>query len=187
MNHAEEILHKAGVIRQGHFLLASGLHSPVYWDKFQVLQYPAYTEELCRMIATRFRSENVELVAGPTTGGVILAYEVARQLGVRGIFAEKAPTGQRAFRRGFAIGPGERVLIVDDIMTGGTSIRETIDAVKRLRGTLVGIGILVDRSEKKNEFGYPLFACHKTSELTYRPDNCPLCLGGKPLVKPGGS
>jgi orotate phosphoribosyltransferase len=187
MNRAEEILHKAGVIRQGHFLLASGLHSPVYWEKFQVLQYPVYTEELCRMIASKFRGENVELVAGPTMGGVVLAYEVARQLGVRGVFAEKAPTGERAFRRGFTIGPGERVLIVDDIMTTGGSLRETIDAVKRLRGNIVGIGILVDRSEKKNELGHPLFACHRSSELTYKPDSCPLCLGGKPLVKPGGS
>ncbi len=187
MNDAEEILSKAGVIRKGHFLLASGLHSPVYWEKFQVLQYPAYTEELCRMIANRFKDQRVDVVAGPTTGGVVLAYEVARQLGVRGIFAEKASTGERAFRRGFKIEPGERVLIVDDIMTTGGSINETIDAVRKLKGNIVGIGILVDRSERRNEFGYPLFACHKTDELLYKPENCPLCRGGKTLVRPGGS
>jgi len=177
MANAEDILKKAGVIRYGHFLLASGLHSPVYWEKFQVLQYPEYTEALCHMIATQYRDQKVEVVAGPTTGGVILAYE----------FAEKTPTGARAFRRGFTIGPGERVLIVDDIMTTGGSLNETIDAVKKLRGSIVGIGILVDRSEKKNEFGVPLFSCHKADELTYKPESCPLCKGGKPLVKPGGS
>ncbi len=187
MTNAEDILKKAGVIRHGHFLLASGLHSPVYWEKFQVLQYPKYTEQLCKMIAEHFRDQKVALVAGPTTGGVILAYEVARQLGVRGIFAEKTTTGARAFRRGFSIEPGERVLIVDDIMTTGGSINETIDAVNKLQGNIVGIGILVDRSEKKNEFGIPLFSCHKTNELTYKPESCPLCKGGKPLVKPGGS
>ena len=187
MTNAEDILHKAGVIRKGHFLLASGLHSPVYWEKFQVLQYPQYTEELCRMIASRYRDQKVEVVAGPTTGGIILAYEVARQLGVRGIFAEKSQNGPRAFRRGFTISPGERVLIVDDIMTTGGSINETIDAVNKLRGNIIGIGILVDRSEKKNEFGVPLFSCHKTAELTYKPESCPLCKGGKPLVKPGSS
>ena len=108
MTNAEEILKKAGVIRHGHFLLASGLHSPVYWEKFQVLQYPKYTEQLCKMIAEHFRDQKIDLVAGPTTGGVILAYEVARQLGVRGIFAEKTTTGARAFRRGFSIEPGEQ-------------------------------------------------------------------------------
>jgi orotate phosphoribosyltransferase len=187
MSNAEEILRKSGVIRHGHFLLASGLHSPIYWEKFQVLQFPEYTEELCRMIADHYRDQGVEVVAGPTTGGIIIAYEVARQLGTRGIFAEKGETGGRAFRRGFTIGRGERVLIVDDIMTTGGSINETIDAVNKLGGQIVGIGILVDRSGQKNEFGFPLFSCHKTSELTYGPDNCPLCRGGKPLVKPGGS
>jgi orotate phosphoribosyltransferase len=183
----EDIFIKAGAVRRGHFLLSSGLHSPVYWEKFQVLQYPEYTEELCRMIAARYRGDRVEVVAGPTTGGVILAYEVARQLGVRGIFAEKTPTGERAFRRGFSIGMGERVLIVDDIMTTGSSIHETIAAVKKLGGNMVGIGILVDRSETRIDFGMPLFACHRADEITYRSQTCPLCAGGIPLVKPGGS
>jgi orotate phosphoribosyltransferase len=184
---AEELFRKSGAVRQGHFLLASGLHSPVYWEKFQVLQYPEYTTELCKMIASHYRSQRIEVVAGPTTGGVILAYEVARQLGVRGIFAEKTPGGHRAFRRGFGIAKGERVLIVDDIMTTGGSIKETIDAVNTLGGNIIGIGILVDRSEKKNSLGFPLFSCLKTNELTYKPESCPLCLGGKPLVKPGGN
>ncbi len=187
----ERIFEKAGAVLKGHFLLSSGLHSPVYWEKFQVLQYPEYTEKLCRMMADHFRKSLVQVVAGPTTGGVILAYEVGRQLGVRGIFAEKAPSqgkdGGREFRRGFRIAPGERVLIVDDVMTKGGSIQDTIDAVKRLGGDIAGIGVLVDRSPGKIDFGFPFFACHKTEVITYPPAECPLCRAGVPLVKPGSS
>ena len=143
MNNAEEIFEKAGAILKGHFLLASGLHSPVYWEKFQVLQFPNYTEQLCLMIATHFLKQGIQLVAGPTTGGIILAFEVARQLGVRGIFAEKEGDSGRAFRRGFSINPGERVLIVDDILTTGGSIREVMTAVTNQGGIVIGIGVLV--------------------------------------------
>jgi orotate phosphoribosyltransferase len=178
---------KSGAVLQGHFLLASGLHSPVYWEKFQVMQYPEYTERLCRMIADHFPKQGIQVVAGPTTGGIILAYEVARQLGVRGIFAEKDEAGGRVFRRGFRINPGERVLIVDDIFTKGGSIREVIDAVKKLEGNIVGIGVLVDRSPEKVDFGIPFFSCHRAEVVTYPPEKCPLCARGIPLVKPGSS
>jgi orotate phosphoribosyltransferase len=179
------IFEEAGAVLKGHFLLASGLHSPVYWEKFRVLQYPLYTEQLCRMIAEHFRDNRIDVVAGPTTGGVILAYEVGRQLGVRGIFAEKGESGGREFRRGFHIVPGERVLIVDDVMTAGGSVRDTIDAVKRLGGNIVGIGVLVDRSPEKLDFGVPFFSCHRAEIITYQPRRCPLCAAGVPLVKPG--
>jgi len=186
MANAEEIFRKSGAVLNGHFVLASGLHSPVYWEKFQVLQYPGYTAELCRMIAKHFRDQKIQVVAGPTTGGIILAFEVARQLGVRGIFAEKTATRERAFRRGFDIAPGERVLIVDDILTTGGSIREVLAAVNGKRGQIIGIGILVDRSEQKIDFGVPLFSCHRAATITYKPESCPLCASGIPLVKPGG-
>jgi orotate phosphoribosyltransferase len=183
----DRIFEKTGAVLNGHFLLSSGLHSPVYWEKFQVLQYPEYTEQLCRMIADRFRGSPIDVVAGPTTGGVILAYEVGKQLGVRGIFAEKGEAGGREFRRGFRISPGERVLIVDDVMTAGGSLRDTIDAVKRLGGDIVGIGVLVDRSLCKLDFGVPFFSCHRADVITYEPHECPLCSAGIPLVKPGSS
>ena len=168
------------------FLLASGLHSPFYWEKFRILQYPEYTVQLCRMTANHFRQQGIEVVAGPTTGGIILAYEVARQLGVRGIFAEKEGAAERAFRRGFSIKPGERTLIVDDILTTGGSIREVIAAVTRQGGEIIGIGVLVDRSEQEADFGFPLFSCHRAATVSYAPDNCPLCTANIPLVKPGG-
>ena len=182
---ALELFEKSGAVLKGHFLLTSGLHSPVYWEKFRVLQFPAYTEKLCGMIAEYFRSENIQVVAGPTTGGVILAFETARQLGVRGIFAEKEGE-ERHFRRGFSLDPGERVLLVDDILTTGGSVRQVIDAIGRHKAKLVGIGVLVDRSEKPIDFGVPLFSCLRAETITYKPENCPLCATKVLLVKPGG-
>ena len=182
----EGVFQKSGALLKGHFRLASGLHSPVYWEKFRVLQFPNYTEQLCRMIADHFRHQNVQVVAGPTTGGIILAFEVARQLGVRGIFAEKEGE-ERSFRRGFTVDPGERVLIVDDILTTGSSIREVIAAVRKLDGNIIGIGVLVDRSEQAPDFGFPLFSCHRSATVTYRPEECPLCAAKVPLIKPGSS
>jgi orotate phosphoribosyltransferase len=136
------------------------------------------------MIAVHFRNQDIQVVAGPTTGGIILAHEVARQLGVRSLFAEKEGT-ERVFRRGFNIGPGERVLIVDDILTTGGSIREVMEAVTKLGGNVIGIGVLVDRSEKKSSFGVPLFSCHRAMTPTYTSQDCPLCATRVPLVKPG--
>ncbi len=187
MNNVAEILQKSGTTLNGHFLLASGRHSAVYWGKFHILQFPAYTEQLCRLIATHFRKQGIQVVAGPTTGGIILAYEVARQLEVRGIFAEKKGSQERAFKRGFNINRDERVLIVDDILTTGSSIREVMAAVTRLGGIVIGIGVLVDRSEQEINFGVPLFSCHRTITQTYPPQDCPLCAAHIPLVKPGSS
>ncbi len=171
---------------EGHFELTSGLHSPIYWEKFKVLQYPRHTEKLCGLIAARYRDENVEVVVGPTTGGVILAYEVARQLGVRGFFAEKEGS-ERVFRRGFSIRPGERVLIVDDILTTGGSIMEVVKAVEKLGGDIVGLGILVDRTEGGLSIGKPLFSCLRSATPAYRPEDCPLCKAGIPLTRQGGA
>lgn len=180
-----QIFKDAGAVLEGHFLLTSGLHSPVYWEKFRVLQHPRYTEELCQLIADHFKRENTQVVAGPTTGGIIIAFEVAKLLGVRGIFAEKEGE-ERVFRRGFAINPGERVLIVDDVLTTGGSIIEVMKAVRKLGGNIIGIGVLLDRSEQKKDFGLPLFSCLSVTTPTYKPEECPLCAAGIPLVKPGG-
>jgi len=180
MDNIEEIFIKSGAILKGHFLLTSGLHSPIYWEKFRVLQYPC-------LIADHFRAQRIQVVAGPTTGGIILAFETAKQLGIRGIFAEKESSGERAFRRDFGISIGERVLIVDDILTTGNSIREVMTAVTNQGGIVVGIGVLVDRSEQEAEFGVPLFSCHRSATINYQPQDCPLCAAKIPLVKPGSS
>ena len=114
----------------GHFLLASGRHSPAYWEKFQVIQYPEHTVPLCEMIADHYRDSGVDVVAGPTTAGIILAFEVARQMGKRAIYAERAAGGARTFGRGLTLAPGDRVLVVDDVMTAGSSVRDVITAVR---------------------------------------------------------
>ncbi len=152
-----------------------------------MLQFPQYTRQLCRLISDHFRNQNIEGVAGPTTGGIILAYETAKQLGVRGIFAEKENSEKRSFKRGFGIKSGERVLVVDDILTTGKSIREVLELVKEQGGEVIGIGVLVDRSEKEHDFGFPLFSCLRSVTPTYKPEECPLCAAGIPLVKPGSS
>lgn len=178
------IFKAAGAILEGHFLLSSGLHSPVYWEKFRVLQYPHYTERLCRMIVEYFNGRGVQVVAGPTTGGIIVSFEVARQLGVRSIFAEKEGA-RRVFRRGFAIENGEKVLVVDDVLTTGNSIFEVMEAVAELGGEVVGIAVLVNRAEQDKQFGVPLFSCLRVVTPTYKPAECPLCAAGIPLVRLG--
>jgi orotate phosphoribosyltransferase len=182
----EEIFKKAGAILEGHFLLTSGVHSPVYWEKFHVLQHPHYTEQLCRLISEHFSKDGIEIVAGPTTGGIILAHEVGRQLNVRSLFAEKEGD-KRAFRRGFGVKPGEKVLVVDDILTTGKSLWEVLNLVREQGGIVAGIGVLVDRSEKEQDFEAPLFSCLRSKTVTYKPENCPLCASGIPLVKLGSS
>jgi orotate phosphoribosyltransferase len=179
---------KSGALLNGHFLLTSGLHSPVYWEKALVIQYPEYTEKLCKMIAGHYKNAGVQVVAGPTTPGIILSYVTAKHLGVRGVFAEKDDaTGARVFRRGFEIKPGEKVLVVDDVMTTGGSVSEVVAAVKKLQGEVVGVGVLVLRSSEEPDFGAPFYACLKTEVVTFKPEHCPLCAQGIPLVKRGSS
>jgi orotate phosphoribosyltransferase len=183
----EDIFSRAGAYLEGHFLLSSGKHSPFYLEKFQVLQWPQETERLCRSIAESVRGLGVQTVAGPTTGGIILAHEVARQLGVRAVYAERAADGPgREFRRGFRLNPGERVLVVDDIMSTGGSVHETIDAVRANGAEVVGVGVLVDRSAGQARFdGLPVVALWDVSIPSYTPEECPQCAQGLELVKPG--
>jgi len=175
------LLREVGALMDGHFRLTSGRHSPVYVEKFRLLQHATATERLCRLIADRFRADGPELVAGPTTGGIILSYEVARLLGLRSIFAEKVEEG-RGFKRGFEVRPGERTLIVDDVLTTGGSIREVIEAVRRADGVPIGVGVLVDRSGGRTDFGLPLFACVDLDLPSYDEGSCPLCDSGAALT-----
>ncbi len=183
-NEIFEIFRKSGALLKGHFLLSSGLHSNIYFEKFQVLQYPEYVEILCRKLAWLFKDNKVEVVVGPTTGGVIIAYEVAKNLGTRSIFAEAGDEG-RIFKRGFNLKKGEKTLIVDDILTTGGSIKEVIQLVKKHEGDILGIGILLDRSGGKVQFNYPLKPLAVTEVQNYRQEECPMCKKGQPLIKPG--
>jgi len=180
----KELLIGAGAILEGHFLLTSGLHSNMYIEKFQVLQHPEPTEKLCAALAARFRRYDPQVVVGPVTGGIILAYETARQLGTRAIFTERE-NGIMCLRRGFYIKPGERVLVVEDIITTGGSVQETIDVVRRQGGIPVGLGVLVDRSGGKAQFDVPLISLLRLEVPTFRPEECPMCREGKPFTKRG--
>jgi orotate phosphoribosyltransferase len=179
------IFRESGALLSGHFLLASGAHSGTYLEKFQVLQYPQHVERLCRELAERFRTDRPSVVVGPTTGGVLLAYEVAKALGVRSIFAEREGD-RRALRRGFWIDPGEPTLVVDDILSTGGSVRDVVDLVREHEGRLVGVGVLVDRSGASPSFDARLEALATVSIERYPADTCPLCAQGLPLVEPGG-
>ena len=200
----EELFRASGALREGHFLLKSGRHGDAYVEKFAVLADPAATSELCGFWAAGHRrddgSARVDLVAGPTTGGVILAFETARQLGVRSIFAEEVRDAdgatRREFRRGFAIAPGERVLLVDDILTTGGSLLAMIPAVEAMGGEIVECAVLVDRSGGRPTLTSPstgrVYSLRSLWQLdlpTYEPgpDTCPLCAEGAPVYAPGST
>ncbi len=179
-------LQAVGALKEGHFLLSSGRHGDRYIEKFELLANPRATEAVCRGITEHFANDGITVVAGPTTGGILLAFEVARQLGVRAAFAEHATDGNgRAFRRGYAPTPADRVLVVDDILTTGSSVRDTLAALGTLGVQAHAIAILVDRSGGRAEFGVPLYPLLQVDIATFSPDDCPLCRDGVPLVKPG--
>lgn len=181
------LLVETEAVLEGHFLLTSGLHSPLYVEKFNVLQHPEYTEKLCRELAERFKNKRVQTVMGPMTGGILLAHEVGKALGTRAIFTEREK-GKMTLRRGFRIEPGERVLIVEDIVTTGGSVKEVVDVVKAAGGDIVGVGLLVDRSGGKAEFGVPqkdIQALLHLTVPTYEPAACPLCAAGTALTERG--
>ena len=181
----EDLLIETSAIMEGHFLLTSGLHSPRYVEKFNVLQKPVYTEKLCRAMAEKFKDANIETVVGPVTGGILLAHETGKALGTRAIFTERE-NGKMTFRRGFTLHEGERVLIVEDIVSTGGSIREVIDVVKEHGGIPVAVSMLVDRSGGKATFGdVPSTALLHMDVQTYKPEECPLCKAGIPMTKRG--
>jgi orotate phosphoribosyltransferase len=200
----EALFRASGAFREGHFLLKSGRHGDAYVEKFAVLSDPAATSEVCGYWAARVRGADgaapiVDLVAGPTTGGVILAFETARQLGVRSIFAEEvrdAGGTRREFRRGFTIAPGERVFLVDDILTTGGSLLAMIPAVEALGGEIVECAVMVDRSGGRQSLTspttgrvYPLRALWQLDLPTYEPgaDACPRCAAGDEVYAPGST
>lgn len=178
----EELLRGTGAVLEGHFRLTSGRHSPTYIEKFRIMEDPPATVALCGLIADHYRESGISVVVGPATGGIILAYETARQLGVRAIFSEKGPDGGMIFDRGFAVAPGEPVLVVDDVLTTGGSVRQVLKLLTKAQADIRGIGFLIDRTSGGVDFSLPLFACHNVLVESYAPEDCPLCRQGIPLV-----
>nr|WP_084042287.1 orotate phosphoribosyltransferase [Hippea sp. KM1] len=183
---ALELYKKRNAYLQGHFLLSSGLHSEFYLQSALVLQYPHDAWKLCSSIAEYFKDKQIDVVVAPAMGGVLVSYDVARALGenVRSIFAERVE-GKLTLRRGFTIGKDERVLVVEDVVTTGKSVRETLEVVRQFTDNIVGIGALVDRGGNFDPEGLDYFPLIKLKIENYEPDNCPLCKKGIPLQKPG--
>jgi orotate phosphoribosyltransferase len=184
----EQIFEEAGALRDGHFLLKSGRHSGRYLEKFAVLQHPELAVEICRRFAAALASFSPTLVVGPTTGGVLLAFETARQLGggVRGIFAEPVDGG-RGLRRGWEVSVTDRVVLVDDILTTGASLIETADAVRAAGAEPLAAAVIVDRSTAPLEAGFPIVSLGAIEIPSWPATDCSLCAAGRPLTRPGSS
>ncbi|HDQ25830.1 MAG TPA: orotate phosphoribosyltransferase [bacterium] len=181
-----EVFRKANALLTGHFLLTSGKHSSIYLEKFAVLQDPKATQALCKEIAAHFKPKKIDVVIGAAVGGIILAFETAKHLGVRGIFMEREE-GKLKLRRGFEVKEGERVLIVEDIVTTGGSVRELIEELKATcKCEIAGVGLLIDRSGKKIDFGEgETYALAEVDVTAYEEKDCPECKKGAPLTKRG--
>lgn len=181
-----KILKEAGVLLEGHFRLTSGRHSNKYLQCAKIFRNTKYSEELCAALAEQFKNDKVQIVIGPAMGAVQMAYEVSRPLHCENFFTERDEEGKMALRRGFAVNPGDRVLVVEDVVTTGGSVREVIDLVKAAGGVVVGVGSIVDRTGGKIDFGVPFKAVISVDVESWEPENCPLCKAGAPApVKPG--
>ncbi|MGI9860556.1 orotate phosphoribosyltransferase [Moorella naiadis] len=178
------IFRRTGVLWEGHFILTSGLHSGRYLQCARVQQFPAENTILCRDLATRFKDRGITTVIGPAIGAIIMAYEVARHLGARSLFTERE-NGVMTLRRSFTLEPGEKVLVVEDVITTGGSVREVVEVVKEHGAIPVAAGVLVDRSGGRADVGVPIEPLITFNIETYEPDDCPLCRQGIPVVKPG--
>jgi len=189
----EELFEAAGALRRGHFVLKSGRHSDRYLEKFAVLQYPALAVEIGRRLTRALIDCEPTMVVGPTTGGALLAAETARQLEaglgrtVRGVFAEPVERGARALRRGWPVDADERVVLVDDILTTGASLAETVSAVRAAGAAPLAAAVIVDRSTGPVEIGCPIQALGRIEIGSWVAEECPACERGELVVKPGSS
>ncbi len=178
------IFRETGALLEGHFILSSGLHSPHYFQCAKVLQYPKYLTKLCKPIAAHFMDKRIDVVASPALGGVVVGTEVGRQMNVRTIFAERTE-GEMKFRRGFEVKPNERVLIVEDVVTTGKSVREVMRLVEEAGGIVAGVGFIVDRSNGTVRLCEEQFSLLKMNVEVYEADKLPPELASIPAVKPG--
>lgn len=184
---SEEVIQRfreTGALLEGHFILTSGLHSEIYLQCALVLQQPRQAEEFGRDIAEQFQTEAIQSVASPAIGGLIIGHEVARALGARFIWTERE-AGKMVLRRGFSVSPGERILVVEDVVTTGGSTRETVAALQANGANVVGAASIIDRSSGKAEVGVPRIALATLKVASVDPADCEACRRGEPAIKPG--
>lgn len=173
-----------GALLRGHFLLSSGLHSDAYLQSERVMQYPRVAEQIVSELVSKLSDLGFDTVVSPAVGGIRFGYELGRQLGKKSLFTERAD-GKMAFRRGFAIEKGEKVLIAEDVVTTGKSTKECISAVEEAGGVVVGIASIIDRSGGEAGFTVPFYPAARVSVSSFDAEDCPVCKNGVPLVKPG--
>jgi orotate phosphoribosyltransferase len=178
------LLESSGAVLRGHFILTSGRRSDIYFEKFRVLERPDVLSALCAEIASKFSKDDFDAVAGPTTGGIIIAFEVARQLGLPSVYIE-TEDGEKTLRRGKTLPPGARILIVDDVLTTGTSLVESRTAIERAGGRALAYAVLIDRSPEGFDLGLPLHRAYRVEATTYAADEVPDWLAALPPTKPG--
>lgn len=179
-----KIFEVTDALLNGHFLLTSGRHSKEYFQCAKVLQYPEYTKQLCSIISNYFSDVEIDTVISPAIGGLVVGQEVARQLNKKFIFAER-DNKELTLRRGFALREGEKVLVCEDVVTTGGSVFETIEIINLNNADVAGVGFIVDRSNGKIDFGYSQVSVIKLNLKSFQPDECPYCLEGQELIKPG--
>ena len=179
-----KIFKKTGALLQGHFELSSGLHSSGYLQCALILQDPKIAGKLCSLLASKFKKDNPNIVVAPALGGVIVSYEVARALGVKGIFTERKE-GKMCLRRGFSLSKSDRVLVVEDVVTTGKSTKEVLDVVKSYGAHIVGVGCIADRSNNQIKFDVKFKSLIQIDIPAFKADKCRLCKDGIPLLQPG--
>lgn len=188
MKNTDEIvidtLKEVEALLEGHFLLSSGRHSDRYCQCAKLLQYPNKAEEVLKVVAGKLTNIDFDIIVGPAMGGVVVSYELARQTGKPGIFAERQD-GNMTFRRGFEINKGQKVIISEDVITTGKSSLEVAEIIKNLGGEVVGICCIVDRRDSEVQLPYPVYSAVKLDIKSYDKENCPMCKDGKPYIKPG--
>ena len=181
---AINIFKDSGAILSGHFLLTSGRHSDTYMQCAKLFVYPNKAQKLCAALCDKLKDKKIDLVASPAVGGIIMGYEVARQLNVPNVFFERE-NGEMVLRRGFEIKKGANVLVVEDVVTTGGSVKEVIAKVKEMGANVVAVSSIVDRSNGKVDFGVDFVNVLSLDVMSYEPEECPLCKQGIPAVKPG--
>ena len=175
-----------GALLDGHFQLTSGRHSNKYFEKFTLLSNPDVVDKLCKSIYSIYKDQKIDIVLGAATGGIILAYELGKQLSTKGIFAERV-NGKLEFRRGFSLEKDQRILLVDDVVTTGGSVFELINLTETIGAHIIGIAVMFDRASGNIDFQYPFFALHSEKIESWEQEECPQCIQHIPLTKRGST
>lgn len=185
LNKVMELFEKSGAVLHGHFILTSGLHSDTYMQCAKLFEYGDISEKLCAEAAEKVKKYRPDVIVSPATGAIIFGYELAKQLGVPNMFAEREKDGNFALRRGFELKPGSHVVVAENVVTTGGSVKEVIDLIRKLGSDVVAVVEVVDRSAGKVDFGVPNESLLCIDVKTYNPNECPMCKEGSPAVKPG--